>query len=74
MQRVLRSTGFKWRRARSVLASQDPDYTSKVQAIKEILAGLNADEAFFSIDEFGPFSIKKKGGRKRVVAFSSSAA
>jgi hypothetical protein len=37
-----------------------------VTAIKRILAGLKSDEAFFSIDEYGPFSIKKKGGRKRV--------
>lgn len=66
MQRVLRSTGFKWRKARSVLTSQDPEYTTKVAAIKRILADLKTDEAFFSIDEYGPFSIKKKGGRKRV--------
>jgi transposase len=66
MQRVLRSTGFKWRKARSVLTSQDPEYTRKVAAIKQILADLKTDEAFFSIDEYGPFSIKKKGGRKRV--------
>lgn len=68
MQRVIRSTGFKWRKARTVLTSRDPEYAVKVQAIKEILAGLRGDEAFFSIDEYGPFSIKKKGGRKRVAA------
>jgi transposase len=66
MQRVLRSTGFKWRKAKVALTSNDPEYARKVQAIKEILASLRADEAFFSIDEYGPFSIKKKGGRKRV--------
>ena len=38
----------------------------KVAAIKRILADLKTDEAFFSIDEYGPFSINKKGGRKRV--------
>jgi len=59
---------FKWRKARTVLTSRDPEYAVKVQAIKEILAGLRGDEAFFSIDESGPFSIKKKGGRKRVAA------
>jgi hypothetical protein len=66
MQRVIRSTGFKWRKARLVLTSRDPEYAVKVHAIKEILADLKSDEAFFSIDEYGPFSIKKKGGRKRV--------
>ncbi len=66
MRRVLKSTGFCWRRARTVLTSKDPEYAEKVTAIKRILAGLKSDEAFFSIDEYGPFSIKKKGGRKRV--------
>jgi transposase len=66
MQRVLRSTGFKWRKARVVLTSGDPEYAQKVYAIKGILASLKKDEAFFSIDEFGPFSIKRKGGRRRV--------
>jgi transposase len=66
LHRVLRSTGFRWLKARRVLTSQDPEYTTKVTAIKEILANLKPDEVFFSIDEYGPFSIKKKGGRKRV--------
>ena len=44
MQRVIRSTGFKWRKARVALTSRDPEYTQKVQAIKEVLAGLQADE------------------------------
>jgi hypothetical protein len=38
----------------------------KVDTIKEILQQLKANEAFFSIDEYGPFAVKKKGGRKRV--------
>lgn len=66
MRRVIRGTGFKWRKARLVLTSTDPGYTEKVQSIKEVLAGLTTDEAFFSIDEYGPFSVKRKGGRKRV--------
>ncbi len=66
LQRVIRSTGFRWLKARIVLTSKDPEYAQKVAAIKAILASLQADEAFFSIDEYGPFSIKKKSGRKRV--------
>jgi hypothetical protein len=66
MRRVLKGTGYRWRKARIVLTSQDSEYAQKVKAIKEILAGLKDDEAFFSIDEYGPFSIRKKGGRKRV--------
>jgi transposase len=66
IRRVIKSAGFKWRKAKIVLTSTDPDYTKKVEAIKRILATLEKDEAFFSIDEYGPFAIKKKGGRKRV--------
>jgi transposase len=66
MRRILKSTGFKWRKARIVLTSRDPQYKVKVDAIKEILANLQPEEAFFSIDEYGPCSIKRKGGRKRV--------
>lgn len=66
MRLVIKSAGFKWRKARVVLTSTDPDYTKKVEAIKRILATLKNNEAFFSIDEYGPFAIKKKGGRKRI--------
>jgi transposase len=66
MRRIIKSTGFRWRKAKVVLTSKDPEYDQKLRAIKEILAGLKEEEAFFSIDEYGPFAIKKKGGRKRV--------
>src|ERR1043166_3196097 len=58
--------GFKWRKAKIVLTSNDPEYHAKVEVIKQILSGLKEDEAFFSIDEYGPFAIKRKGGSKRV--------
>ena len=41
----------------------DPEYREKLQKIKQILANLKADEKFFSIDEYGPFSVKIMGGR-----------
>jgi transposase len=63
---LIKVAGFKWRKAKIVLTSNDPEYHAKVEAIKQILSGLKADEAFFSIDEYGPFAIKRKGGSKRV--------
>jgi transposase len=66
IRRILKEAGFKWRSARVVLTSTDPEYRAKVESIKGILAGLGQDEAFFSIDEYGPFAVKKKGGVKRV--------
>jgi transposase len=63
---LIKAAGFRWRKAKVVLTSSDPDYSAKVAAIKAILANLTMNEAFFSIDEFGPFAIAQKGGRKRV--------
>jgi len=63
---VIRESGFKWRHARIVLTSHDPDYRAKLEAITKILSELKSDEAFFSVDEYGPFAIKMKGGKKRV--------
>ncbi len=63
---IIMEAGWKWRQARVVLTSNDPDYRAKVDAIKKTLSVLKSDEAFFSIDEYGPFAIKKKGGVKRV--------
>lgn len=63
---IIRESGFKWRHARIVLTSHDPDYRTKVEAITKILSELQDDEAFCSVDEYGPFAVKIKGGRKRV--------
>ena len=62
----IEAAGYKWRKARVVLTSKDPNYQTKVDGIVKILTELKDDEAFFSIDEFGPFAVKKRGGRKRV--------
>ena len=63
---IIKNAGFKWRKARVVLTSSDPNYQAKVGNIAMILSKLKSDEAFFSIDEFGPFAVKRRGGRKRV--------
>jgi hypothetical protein len=63
---IIKEAGWKWRHARVVLTSNDPEYRVKVDAIKKISSELKPDEAFFSIDEYGPFAIKEKGGVKRV--------
>jgi transposase len=63
---IIGEAGFKWRKARVVLTSRDPNYLAKIETIVKILSELKSDEAFFSIDEFGPFAVKKRGGRKWV--------
>jgi transposase len=66
VREITRSAGWRWRKARKVLTSTDPEYREKVQHIRSILAELQETEAFFSIDEFGPFSIRAQGGRALV--------
>lgn len=66
IQTIIKNAGYRWRKARVVLTSRDPEYRVKVDAIKGILQTLTPNEAFFSIDEYGPFAVKKRGGRRRV--------
>jgi transposase len=60
---VIKQAGYQWKKARVTLTSVDPLYREKVNAIKEVLSELKDDEAFFSIDEFGPLAVKTLGGR-----------
>jgi len=62
IREITTAAGYKWRKARTVLTSKDPDYAEKVARVHAILSTLSADEAFFSTDEFGPFAVKMKGG------------
>ena len=66
MRKVIRDAGYRWLKARKVLTSNDPDYRDKVDRIHRILSGLQETEGFFSIDEFGPFAVKQRQGKKLV--------
>ena len=63
LRQIIREAGWKWRKARIALTSSDPEYREKLAAIRTILGNLSPDQAFFSIDEFGPFAVKMKQGR-----------
>lgn len=63
IRQIIKSAGYKWRKARTVLTSNDPDYREKLDKVHHILFNLKKDERFFSIDEYGPFAIKLMGGR-----------
>jgi hypothetical protein len=58
----VRAEGYRFRKARRVLTSPDPSYREKLQEITRVLSNLQDDEKFFSIDEFGPFSVRMRGG------------
>jgi transposase len=61
---TIKSAGYRWLKARKVLTSHDPDYQAKLEKVHGVLSSLKVDEGFFSIDEFGPFAIKQKDGRR----------
>jgi hypothetical protein len=63
IRKITKAAGYRWRKARVALTSADPDYTEKLDHIRSILSKLRPDEAFFSIDEFGPFAVKMQPGR-----------
>jgi transposase len=63
ISRIIRQAGYRYRKAKKVLTSTDPDYRTKLQKITRILSRLGPREKFFSIDEFGPFAVKIQGGR-----------
>lgn len=62
----IRSEGYAFRKAKKVLTSPDPNYREKLQSITNILSNLTDKQKFFSVDEYGPFAIKIKGGRSIV--------
>src|SRR5262249_9565441 len=60
---VIKQAGYRWKKARVTLTSKDSQYQENVDAIRTALKSLGEDEAFFSIDEFGPFAVKTRGGK-----------
>jgi transposase len=60
---VIKRAGYRWKQARVTLTSKDSEYRYKVELIHQTLSQLKDDEAFFSIDEFGPFAVKMQGGK-----------
>jgi transposase len=60
ISKIIRRAGYKWRKAKTVLTSNDPKYREKLDRIKSILSTLGENDRFCSIDEFGPFAVKIK--------------
>ena len=63
---IIRAAGYNFRKTREVLTSNDPDYRLKLKRITRILRRLGPNDRFFSVDEYGPFSVRQHGGRRRV--------
>jgi transposase len=63
ISRIIRDSGYTFYKARKQLTSRDPEYKEKLKRITGILSSLGKNEKFFSIDEYGPFSVRSVGGR-----------
>jgi transposase len=63
---IIKKAGYRWLKAKKVLTSRDHDYRAKLDNIQRILGSLATDEGFFSIDEYGPFAVKRRQGRQLV--------
>jgi len=66
VSKIVKNAGYRFWKAKEVLTSNDPNYHEKLEAITKILSNLKPTERFFSIDEFGPFAVKQRGGRRLV--------
>ncbi|RYE38433.1 MAG: hypothetical protein EOP48_27110, partial [Sphingobacteriales bacterium] len=63
IKRCLVQLGYKYRQSRNMMTSPDMKYREKIDKLQTILQNLKPNEKFFSIDEYGPVSIRIKGGR-----------
>jgi hypothetical protein len=66
ISKIIKKEGYRFRKAREVLTSNDPEYKEKLEKITRILQRLGPNDRFFSIDEFGPFSVKQIAGKRLV--------
>jgi transposase len=66
IDRIIKNAGYRFRKAREVLTSNDPEYKEKLKKITGILKRLGQNDRFFSIDEFGPFAVKEQTGKRLV--------
>jgi len=66
IRKVIRNAGYRWLKAKKVLTSNDPDYRKKLDKIHDVLGELKPNEGFFSIDEYGPFAVKHREGKKLI--------
>jgi transposase len=58
----LQKLGYKFQKSRERLTSPDKHFQEKMDRIKSILSHLQPSEKFFSIDEYGPGTVRMKTG------------
>ncbi len=66
VSKIIKKAGYRFWKAKEFLTSNDPNYKKKLEVVTKILSHLKPTERFFSIDEFGPFAVKQRGGKRLV--------
>ncbi len=66
LKRIIKEGGYTWCHARQVLTSPDPRYKEKLAKVLDTLHAVKENEAFFFIDEMGPYRVRKYGGKALV--------
>jgi hypothetical protein len=66
ISKVIKLEGYNFRKTREVLTSNDPHYREKLQRITRILRRLGPADSFSRSTSMGRFSVKERGGRRRV--------
>ena len=61
--RSVKQMGYSYKKTRDMLTSPDPKFRDKITKIQYILQKLKPNEKFFSIDEYGPVSVRLRGGK-----------
>jgi len=61
LRQILRNSGYSYRKARTVLTSNDPDYKEKLVKITKILSNLGDNEKFFLLMNMGLLQLKYRG-------------
>jgi transposase len=60
---ALKKANHTWKSARSFVPTPDPEYRQKTKKVMETLHNMEPKDAFFFIDEAGPYQVKKWGGK-----------
>jgi DDE superfamily endonuclease len=66
IRKIIKDARYTVRTAKKVLTSDDPQYREKLENLTHVLSHLGPKEKFFSVDEYGPFAIKLRGGKSLV--------
>ena len=58
IRKIIKGAGFRFRKAKKVLTSTDPEYREKLIAITKILSNLTERKCFFQLTSMGHLQLR----------------